>query len=310
MIGLRTMFTSVKQAVSLSQECTNESYVHHRKTTEMMPRREIDGIIFDLDGTIYLGERLLPGVSEAIPALRAAGKRLLYVSNNPTAPRTSYAEKLTRLGLPTSPDEVITSAYVLGRHLARHAPEQRLYVIGEASLKDELRAHGLRVVEDNPDADPHRVIDPGGIDAVVVAFDRSLDYRKLNTAYQALLAGAHFYATNADKACPVPGGTIPDAGAIIAYLEHITGRQLELLAGKPSRLILEAALERLGLPAARCMMVGDRLETDMRMGQQAGMATALALTGASSREQVDSQPNPPDYILENMAELPGIVGVG
>lgn len=274
-----------------------------------MPPRDIDGLIFDLDGTIYLGERLLPGVGEAIPALREAGKKLLFVSNNPTAPRTTYAEKLTRLGLPTPPDEVITSAYVLGRYLALHAPEQRLYVIGEASLKDELRAHGLRVVEDNLDADSRQVIDPAGIDAVVVAFDRSLDYRKLNTAYQALLAGARFYATNADKACPVPGGTIPDAGAIIAYLEYITGRKLELVAGKPSLLILEAALERLELPAERCMMVGDRLETDMRMGQQAGMATALALTGAATRLQAESQPNPPDYLLESMAELPGILGV-
>lgn len=275
-----------------------------------MQQRDIDGLIFDLDGTIYLGERLLPGVGTAIPALRAAGKKLLFVSNNPTAPRPAYAEKLTRLGLPTPPDEVITSAYVLGRHLALHAPEQRLYVIGEASLKDELRAHGLWVVEDNPDADPRQVIDPAGIDAVVVAFDRSLDYRKLNTAYQALLAGAHFYATNADNACPVPGGTIPDAGGIIAYLEHITGRRLELLAGKPSRLILEAALERLGLPPERCMMVGDRLETDIRMGQQAGMATALALTGATTCTQAEAAGNPPDFLLESLAELVGIVGVG
>lgn len=275
-----------------------------------MPQRDIDGLIFDLDGTIYLGERLLPGASAAISALRAAGKRLLYVSNNPTAPRQAYAAKLTRLGLPTAPDEVITSAHVLGRSLAQRSPAQRLYVIGEASLKDELRAHGLCVVEDDPDADPRQAIDPAGIEAVVVAFDRGLDYRKLNTAYQALLRGAQFYATNADKACPVPGGTIPDAGATIAYLEHLTGRKLELLAGKPSPLILEAALERLRLPAAHCLMVGDRLETDMRMGQQAGMRTALVLTGATSRPDALAAENPPDFLLESLAELPGIVGVG
>lgn len=275
----------------------------------MKPRRDIDGLIFDLDGTVYLGEALLPGASTAIPALRTAGKKLLFVSNNPTAPRTAYAQKLTRLGLPTAVDEVITAAYVLGRTLARRAPHQRLYVIGEDSLKDELRAQGLQVVDEKLDADPRQVIDPGGIDAVVAAFDRTLDYRKLNTAYQALLAGAHFYATNADKACPVPGGTIPDAGGIIAYLEHISGRRLELLAGKPSRHILETALECLELPAARCMMVGDRLETDMRMGQEAGMATALALTGATTRAEALAAENPPDYLLESLAELMGILGV-
>ena len=274
-----------------------------------MQRREIEGLIFDLDGTVYLGERLLPGVGEAISALREAGKRLLFVSNNPLAPRTTYAARLTRLGLPTSPDEVITSATVLGHYLALHAPEQRLYVVGEESLKDELRAYGLQVVGELTEQDPHQALNPDGIDAVVVAFDRTLDYRKLNTAYQALLHGASFYATNADNACPVPGGTIPDAGAILAYLEHITGRKLELLAGKPSRLILESALERLELPAEHCMIVGDRLETDMRMGQQAGMATALMLTGATTAREAESDNNPPDFILESMAELPGILGI-
>ena len=274
-----------------------------------MQPRSIDGLIFDLDGTIYLGEHLLPGALEALPQLRAAGKRLLFVSNNPLSPPGLYAEKLTRLGLPTRPDEVITSGYVLGHYLAQHTPAQRLYVIGEESLKAELRAHGLQLVDAPPDADPRQVIDPHGIDALVVAFDRTLGYRKLNIAYQALLHGAHFYATNADKACPVPGGTIPDAGATIAYLEHISGRRLELLAGKPSPLMLETALERMGLLAAHCMMVGDRLETDMRMGQQAGMATALMLTGATTRAQAQVAENAPDFILDSLAELPAILGV-
>jgi arabinose operon protein AraL len=274
-----------------------------------MRPRNIDGLIFDLDGTIYLGEHLLPGALEAIPALRAAGKHLLFVSNNPLSPPRLYAEKLTGLGLPTRPDEVITSGCVLGSTLARQSPVLRLYVIGEQSLKSELQAYGLVLVDAPPDADPRQVIDPRGIDALVVSFDRTLDYRKLNIAYQALLNGAHFFATNSDTACPMPGGTIPDAGATIAYLEHISGRKLELLAGKPSPLMLETALERMGLPAGRCMMVGDRLETDMRMGQQAGMATALMLTGATTRAQAQAAENPPDYLLESLAELPKIAGL-
>lgn len=274
-----------------------------------MQQRSIDGLIFDLDGTIYLGEQLLPGVLEALPQLRAAGKRLLFVSNNPLSPPRLYAEKLTRLGLPTQADEVITSGCVLANYLARHYPALRLYVIGEQSLKSELETAGLVLLDAPPDADPRQVIDPHGIEALVVSFDRTLDYRKLNIAYQALLNGAHFFATNSDKACPVPGGSIPDSGATIAYLEHISGRNLELLAGKPSPLMLETALEKMGLPAVRCMMVGDRLETDMRMGQQAGMATALMLTGATSRAQAQNHPQPPDFILDSLAELPAIAGV-
>jgi arabinose operon protein AraL len=136
-----------------------------------------------------------------------------------------------------------------------------------------------------------------------VAFDRTLDYRKLNTAYQALRKGARFFATNADKACPMPGGAIPDAGGTIAALEHMTGRKLELLAGKPSIMMMQVALEKLDLPAKRCMMVGDRLETDIHMGQTAGMYTTATLTGASSREQAEALNPAPDIIVDSLLEL-------
>ena len=203
----------------------------------MKEQTMLDGFVFDLDGTVYLGERALPGAVDTIAHLRQRGKRILFVTNKPLQPRTAYAEKLTRLGIPAEAEDVITSGYVLGYHLARHFPDLALYVIGEQALLDELRGHGLHIVDEFVDQDPKEVIQPHGVDAVVVAFDRTLDYRKLNTAYQALLNGARFFATNADKMCPMPGGGIPDAGATITALEHITGRKLELLAGKPLSLI-------------------------------------------------------------------------
>lgn len=267
----------------------------------------LDGFVFDLDGTVYLGEAALPGAVETIAHLRARAKRVLFVSNKPLQPRQAYADKLTRLGIPAGPDDVITSGYVLGYHLARHFPDLATYVIGEPALLDELRAHGLHILGEFDDQDPKEVIQPDGVDAVVVAFDRTLDYRKLNTAYQALVRGARFFATNADKTCPMPGGGIPDAGATIAALEHLTGRKLELLAGKPSALIMEVALSRLALPPERCLMVGDRLETDMLMGQQAGMKTAAVLSGASTRADVARMERQPDFVLENIGEIPHVL---
>ncbi|MEZ4614670.1 MAG: HAD-IIA family hydrolase [Caldilineaceae bacterium] len=267
----------------------------------------IDGFVFDLDGTVYLGDVALPGSVAGIAALRSRGKRVLFVSNKPLEPRQNYAAKLTRLGIPAAPTEVITSAYVLGHHLARHESNLRLYVIGEASLRAELRTHGLTVLEEVDEQDAKEVIDPTGIDAVVVAFDRTLNYRKLNTAYQALLHGARFFATNADKACPMPGGSIPDAGGTIAALEHMTGRKLELLAGKPSTLTMQVAVAELGLPANRIMMVGDRLETDIFMGQQAGMVTAVTLTGVATRADVAQMAIPPDYVIHNLGDLPEVI---
>ncbi len=267
----------------------------------------VDGFVFDLDGTVYLGDAALPGSVEGIRELRARGKRVLFVSNKPLEPREVYAAKLTRLGIPTPPEDVITSAYVLGHHLARHQPDLRYYVVGEENLRNELRGHGLTILDEVADQDPKEVIDPAGIDAVVVAFDRTLDYRKLNTAYQALMRGAHFYATNGDKMCPMPGGGIPDAGGTIAALEHMTGRKLELLAGKPSTLTMTVALDKLGLPAERCMMVGDRLETDIRMGQLAGMVTGVVLTGVARREDIALMTSPPDFVLANLSDIPPVV---
>lgn len=263
----------------------------------------IDGIVLDLDGTVYLGDSALPGAVETCLALRRRGKKILFVSNKPLEDRSSYAAKLNRLGITALAEEVLTSTFILGLYLKRTAPSLRYYVIGEQQTRDELRRHGLIVLDEFSGQDPRAVIDPTGIDAVVVAFDRTLDYRKLNTAYQALVNGAHFYATNADKTCPMPGGAIPDAGGTIAALEHMTGRRLELVAGKPSPLMLKEASRLIGLPPDHCLMVGDRLETDIRMGLEAGMHTAVVLTGVTRREEIAASAIEPDFVLENLTEL-------
>lgn len=266
-------------------------------------KSKIHGFIFDLDGTIYLGEQTLPTTVETISTLRSMGKRVLFVSNKPLEARQAYADKLTRLGIPTQTEDVLTSAYVLAHYLSLNEPGLRIYVIGEEALREELRGFGLQLVDEKWDQDPRGVIDASGIDAVVVAFDRTLDYRKLNTAYQALVRGARFFATNTDKACPIPQGAIPDAGATVAGLEHITGRRLELLAGKPSPLTMRMALDRLGCIPQECLMTGDRLETDIRMGRDAGMKTAVVLTGVTRAEDVMNSANPPDFVLNNVGEI-------
>jgi NagD protein len=266
---------------------------------------QLDGFIFDLDGTLYIGDALLPGAAQTVAELRRLGKRTLFVTNKPVDHRTTYAAKLTKLGIPATPDDVITSAFVLAHYLAHHEPDLRYYVLGEPNFLDELRGHGLIVVEELTDQSEKGTIRPDGIDAVIVAMDRTLDYRKLNTAYQALRQGARYFATNGDNTCPMPGGDVPDAGATIAAFMQITGRTPELIAGKPSPIILQVALERMGLPAERCMMSGDRLETDMRMGHAAGMATALVLTGVTPRALAEQTTPRPNLILENIGELIG-----
>jgi len=250
------------------------------------------GFIFDLDGTLYRGERVIPGARETIHHLREQGGQVVFISNKPLQRRADYAAKLTRLGIPATSEDVITAAVVLGRWLAREAPGARLYVIGEPPLVEELRSFGLRPTDGS-----------GPVDFVVAAFDRTFDYAKLNAAFQALRRGARFVATNADRTCPVEEGEIPDAGAVIGAIEGCTGRRPELVAGKPSPLMIEAGLARMGLQAEECLVVGDRLETDIRMGKEAGTATALVLTGVTRREDLATSPWQPDLVLESVAEL-------
>ncbi|MBU1661273.1 MAG: HAD-IIA family hydrolase [Chloroflexi bacterium] len=250
------------------------------------------GYIFDLDGTIYLGENAIPGAPEIIAELRQRGCGVVFISNKPLQPREVYAQKLTRLGIPTSTDDVINSTLVLIQYLLCEMPAAKVFVIGEQPLLDEMAAAGLSL-SDKPDE----------IDVVIASFDRTFDYRKLNIGYQALRLGARFFATNADRTCPVEGGEIPDAAAVIGALEGCSRRKVELVAGKPSSLIVEVALERLGLPAKDCLMVGDRLETDMLMGNRAGMSTALVLTGVTQWADLSDSSVQPDYTLENVADI-------
>jgi len=256
------------------------------------PRRLYRGYAVDLDGTVYLGDTLIPGADRAIEALRRAGARVVFLSNNPLYTREDYAAKLTRLGIPTDPQDVINSSLVLVRHLSTTAAGARLFVIGEDSVKRELAAAGFTLVER-----------PEEVDYVVACFDRTFDYRKLKVGFDALRRQARFIATNRDPYCPTPDGGLPDAGAIVAALEAATGRSLELVVGKPSPIMARVLLERLGTPPEETLVVGDRWETDVQLGRAMGSPTALVLTGATSPEALDRCPQPPDYVLESLADV-------
>ncbi len=256
------------------------------------PSKLYDAYIFDLDGTIYLGESLLPTAGETITRLREMDKRTVFLSNNPTYTRQEQAAKLTRLGLPTPDSDVINSSVVMVDFLQRHLPQGRLFVIGEEPLQNELRTAGFELTDE---ADR--------IDAVIASFDRTFVYHKLQVAFDAIRAGARFFATNGDRYCPVPGGGQPDAAAIIAAVEACTDTKIEAIVGKPSRHMAEAILNLLDLPPAACVMTGDRLETDVLMGLDAGMSAALTLTGATTEAAAAASPIKPTYTIHQLGEL-------
>ncbi len=255
-----------------------------------------DGYIFDLDGTIYLGERLLPGADRVISELRAAGKGVMFLSNKPIETRYDYAAKLTRLGIPTDVSRVINSSFVLGQYLRSHRPDCLCYVMGEQALLNDLDEAGVSYTLEPENCDYQ-------VDYVVMAFDRTFDYQKLNRALQCVRRGARLIATNGDRTCPLEGGEIPDAGGVIGAVEGTTGKKVELIVGKPSPITVEVALSVLKVAPERCLMVGDRIETDILMGNQFGLATALVLTGVTDRKMAEASEIVPDYILESVADF-------
>jgi phosphoglycolate/pyridoxal phosphate phosphatase family enzyme len=256
------------------------------------PTHLYDAYIFDLDGTVYLGEALLPNAQRAIATIRQAGQRTVFLSNNPTHTRFEYSHKLTRLGLPTPPEDIINSSVVMVDFLQHALPNATLFVCGEQPLIDDLRDGGF-AFSDNPIE----------IDAVIASFDRAFAYPKLQIAFDAVRAGARFFATNADRYCPVPGGGQPDAAAIIAAIEACTNTRCEAIVGKPSRHMADAILHLLQMPPERCIMTGDRLETDVQLGLNAGMTTALTLTGATSLHTALASTIKPHFILNDLGDL-------
>jgi arabinose operon protein AraL len=257
----------------------------------MRPRFPYRGWLFDLEGTVYLGERLILGADIAIATLRAAGRRVAFLSNKPLQTRAEYAAKLTRLGVPAAPDDVINSSLVLARYLRDRDPGAPVFVIGEPPMLDEMRAHGFEVRGDER------------VRWVVIAFDRTFDYAKLNTALQAVKRGARLIATNPDRTCPVEGGEIPDCAGMIAAVEAVTDKKVEAIVGKPSPIILEVALAALGVPARDAAIVGDRIETDIVMGRRLGLGTVLVLSGITRADDPRIAAVAPDHVVRSIGDL-------
>ncbi|MFC7405456.1 HAD-IIA family hydrolase [Georgenia alba] len=253
--------------------------------------------VFDLDGTLYLGDELLPGVEALMAALAAAGRRRVFVTNNPTRSREHYAQKLQALGVRAAPEEIVTSATLTAAWLREHQADAVCLVLGEPPLVEALTAAGLRVSED-----------PAEVTLVVTSFDRTFDYARLRAAFDALWRRpqTRFVATHPDAYCPLPGGRgEPDAAAVTAAVEACTGRRVEHVVGKPEPTALRTALSLVGVDVTDAIMVGDRLGTDIAMGVAAGTATALVLTGDSTLADVQAAPpsSRPTYLLDRIDAL-------
>ena len=245
--------------------------------------------LFDLDGTVYLGDRLLPGAKEILDYLDEIKKPYFFLTNNSSRSREDYVEKLAGFGLIADRERVISSSIATAIYLKQQNPAARIYLVGTPSLEKELADQGFQLVEEEPDF-------------VVLGFDTTLTYDKLKKLSEFVLKEIPYIATHPDINCPTPEGYMPDIGSMMAMVEASTGRKADLIIGKPYPPMVEAVISLTGFAADQLTMVWDRLYTDIALGA-AGIQTVLVLSGETKQGDLTGAPHQPDLVCENLGEL-------
>lgn len=249
--------------------------------------------MLDMDGTLYLGEKVIKGAPEFIQRIKKNGARVMYFTNNASKDRTLYIEKLNRLGFKASIDEIVTSGDVTAAFLNNHRAGKKVYLMGTPACERQFREAGVNLV-------------PIGekCDIVVVSFDTTMTYEKVENACTQIMNGAEFLSTHPDINCPTEDGFIPDSGAICAMVTLSTDKQPRYF-GKPYAETIEMVEEMTGLKRDSIAMVGDRLYTDIALGKKNGFTAVMVLSGEGTMEDIEALPYElkPDYIFNSVDEI-------
>ncbi|MDF2721577.1 MAG: haloacid dehalogenase [Paenibacillus sp.] len=253
---------------------------------------DYEGYFFDLDGTVFIGDRLLPGVKETISLLRKRRKIVRFLTNTTIRTRKQCQSRLQELGLEVGIDEIVTAAYLSAVFLQELSPKPNVLVIGEPALTAELHELGVATTDE-----------PGDATHVLVGMDMQFDYAKLHKAMKAVRCGAQLIAANPDPYCPVEGDVIPDTWAMVQAIEAASCVKAAAVIGKPSEYYASKVLEWTGLRRERCLMIGDRLETDILFGRLHRMHTALVLTGVTTERELEQSTIRPDYVWRTLEQF-------
>ncbi len=250
--------------------------------------------IFDMDGTIYLGNRVFPFAIRFIEHLRAAGKRVLFFTNNASHTTDFYVRKLSRLGFSPTREEIMTSGDVTIEFLKRHREGKSVYLVGTDELVENFREAGIPMLQGNEER----------ADIVVTSFDTTLTYEKLDNACRLVRGGAEYLSTHPDFNCPTETGFIPDSGAIAAFVTASTGKTPTYF-GKPYRETIEMICEATGLSTEEMCIFGDRLYTDIAVGKRHGVSAVLVLSGESTAADVEAAApaDRPDFVFASLDDV-------
>lgn len=256
---------------------------------------EIDCFLLDMDGTLYLGDAPIEGTLPFLAALKERGKRALFLTNNSSKNAELYQAKLSAMGIETSEEDILTSTKAAVVMLRQLQPDARLYVLGNEHMRQELLQNGVIIDESNPNA-------------LLLGYDDTLRYDRLNVFCRYIQQGLPYYATHGDINCPTEWGYAPDAGAFMALIERSTKRLPDGIAGKPERGLLDLAMEITGLPLERMAVCGDRLYTDIAFGNLHGLTSVLVLSGESKRADISKSAYTPDVVVDRLYDLVEMMG--
>lgn len=252
-----------------------------------------DQFIFDLDGVVYIGNTPTPNAETVISELRKRNKLVTFITNNPTRSPAEYLRKLTDLGIHCSEHEIVTSCQAVNYFLTNELKDienKTVYVAGSAYLKEQVRITGASIAEP---------VFNGRADIVVVGSHNEFDYNEIKNASLAVQHGAFYVATNNDSCYPAPEGLLPATGALLASIEAVTGKK-PLITGKPGKYIFSYCVH---VDPLRTIIIGDSIDTDIKGGINAGIKTALTLTGLTKRSDLKVSVVKPDYVFEDLSEL-------
>lgn len=257
--------------------------------------RNCELFVFDMDGTLYLGDNVYPGAIQLLEELPALGKKYIYLTNNSSRAGTDYIPRLTGLGFPCEAENVFTSGMATGLYMQQNYPNARVYLVGTPAFERELLSYHVNLVEEDADV-------------VIVGFDTTLVYEKLDKAVHFLRKNnAAFIAANPDWVCPMPNDEVlPDCGSICALITASSGKE-PLYIGKPNRNMVDVISKMTGIPNEKICCVGDRLYTDIAVAQNAGAVSVLVLSGETDQAMVDAAERKPDYVLDGVWQIPELL---
>lgn len=255
--------------------------------------KDLKLFLFDMDGTLYLGNRLYDFTKELLSTLKASGRRYMFMTNNSSKSVVDYIKKLDKLGIKAEYEDFITSSQATGYYLKKYYSGKTLYVCGTESLKAELAGAGFKITEDL-----------SLVDVVVMGFDTELTFKKLEDVSKLLLTRKDipYIATNPDYVCPTEFGSVPDCGSVCDMLYNVSGRR-PLVIGKPEALMPQLAMEHTGYKKEETAVIGDRIYTDIKSGLGAGACSILVLSGETTREILGASDVKPHMVLESAKEI-------